>query len=90
MGVDFNGDFSLAPGRDLPGEIGSRAPSAGLDPHDLQRGISPILNRKIVNQLLSIGNPFKLKIGLWNESRWQSIRWNSVRLDIIRPDNLGI
>lgn len=48
FGINFDRDFSLTAGRDLPRVRDSRTPSRGFNLDNLQRRIPFILNNKIM------------------------------------------
>jgi hypothetical protein len=69
LGVDLDGDFSLAAGGDLPRKGGGCAPSAGLDLVDDQLGITLVLDDKVVDDLFTVEDRFKLEDRLQGDSK---------------------
>ena len=63
VGVDPQGYFTLATGRDLPRIRDSRAPSVGSDALDLKQRCAFVLNYKIVNDFFAFDNRFKIESG---------------------------
>ena len=60
-GSQFQGDFSLSTGRDLPRKRGRRATSAGFDTGNFELGGSFVVNNIVVVDFLPTHHRIKLK-----------------------------